>query len=439
MKRKLVIIALAAALALLAFPHAALAADGNGDGYDDNDFSKLQTFLNLPSIIPGQSNGQCLNPAYDPMDTATWTGVVWTDDVSKLVISIGEDYSWQYKSFAGALDLSGFTALRYVNCAGFNHLTSLDITGDSALTTLYCFDSRLADLDISTNSNLRTLNCSDNPLGALDISANIALTDLYCQNNQLAALDVSHAISLYYLDCSRNQLTALDTSANDLAYLFCNDNNLSTLDVSANTGLTTLNLSGNPLLDIKANVAGKSITLHANTGGYVGLFGSIDESVLNAIGAPQTNMAFLSWTSAGTPVSTDAAFPLTGGTDFDLTASFIDQLVLEPSQPRDIYTGGRITITPNIPGGTWDYPHDMLSGDFSGEGAVFTGLKSGTAHVTYTAGNQTISYDIVIKLADMPTTGQDFTPAMLLLALAICLGGAAFALVLLGRRRKQAR
>lgn len=436
--KKLFIFLLVMVLTLGMLPTVALAADGDSDGYDDNDYAKLQAFLNQPSAISGLSNGQSLNAGYAADDPATWTGVVWNEDAAKRVVSIGEDYSWQYKSFAGALDLSGFTALNYVNCAGYNHLTALEITGDTALNTLICFDSSLTALDSGTNTQLFTLNCNDNPLGSLDISANTALRDLYCQNDQLATLDISHATSLYYLDCSKNQLVTLDISANSLAYLFCNGNKLTTLDASTNTGLVYVNTSGNQLQQIKAKVSGKNILLTANSGGYVELFGGIDESILNAVGAPLADKAFLNWTTGAATVSTDAAYPLMSPTDYDLTANFIDKLVLQPSATGDIYTGGRITITPNIPGGTWDYPHDMLSGDFSGAGAVFTGLKSGTARVTYTAGNQTMVYDIVIKLTELPPTGQDFTAMMLLLAVALCAGGTALAFGLIKRRKTRA-
>lgn len=70
-----------------------------------------------------------------------------------------------------------------------------------------------------------------------------------------------------------------------------------------------------------------------------------------------------------------------------------------------IYSGGRITITPGIEGGTWSFDASYLSRD----GNTFTGLKAGTSRVTYTAEGQTISFDITIAQSELPKTGQDGT------------------------------
>ncbi len=86
-----------------------------------------------------------------------------------------------------------------------------------------------------------------------------------------------------------------------------------------------------------------------------------------------------------------------------------------------IYTGGRITLTPNITGGTWDYDETLLSRS----GNTFKGLKAGTTRVTYTAGLQSAYADITITASELPTTGQNFTAALWLLALAALAGGAA--------------
>ncbi|MEL7604327.1 MAG: InlB B-repeat-containing protein, partial [Bacillota bacterium] len=149
------------------------------------------------------------------------------------------------------------------------------------------------------------------------------LRNLFCQNCGLNALDLSHAPDLYYLDCSKNALPSLNTGANTfLAYYFCNGNLLSSLDASANPNLVYLDFSANRLKLIKAKVSGRNITLQANTGGYVELFGTIDESVLNASGAPFAGASFFNWTAGSSIVSTDAAYPLSGGGDVSLLANF---------------------------------------------------------------------------------------------------------------------
>ena len=81
---------------------------------------------------------------------------------------------------------------------------------------------------------------------------------------------------------------------------------------------------------------------------------------------------------------------------------------------RTIYTGGRVTLTPHIEGGTWIYDKEYLSRD----GNTFKGLQPGRTQVTYTVGWASGTVTITIVEASLPNTGQDFTWAYLLLAAA---------------------
>ena len=58
----------------------------------------------------------------------------------------------------------------------------------------------------------------------IDVSANTALTYLYCYNNQLPSLDVSGATALAHLDCSSNHLTRLPKLPDSLRVLYCSNN-----------------------------------------------------------------------------------------------------------------------------------------------------------------------------------------------------------------------
>ena len=411
---------------LMMLPFKVLAADVNKDGYNDHDFNAIQSFLNQSSLMTGTTNGQQLNPSYVAADPATWTGVAWDGAAEQQIVSIGADYSWQYKSFAGALDLSGCTALEYVNCAGFNQLSSLHVSGASALNTLYCFNSQLSSLDLHTNTALRILNCSDNPLSALDIHDNPGLTQLYCQNTQLSSLTVSTAPNLFYLDCSKNSLKLLDTSANPfLSYLFCNTNLLPSLDISANPAIVYVNTSDNPLEEIKATITGKSILLKANPGGYVELFGGIDESMLNATAVPKLGASFLAWTSSGTQVSSSATYSLLGQGNADLVANFTHTVTYDKNGgetgPNNITvpSGTVIGTKPDDPARTgytfdgwykekegknaWDFANDVVNGN--------TTLYAGWTPIPHTVSfdsqggtevaSATVNYDALItKPAD---------------------------------------
>ena len=96
-----------------------------------------------------------------------------------------------------------------------------------------------------------------------------------------------------------------------------------------------------------------------------------------------------------------------------------------------IYTGGRITLTPSLAGGVWDFDEACLSRD----GNTFTALKAGNTSVTYTVGGVSIAYEITIKESDLPSTGQNFDWAWLLCGMALVVTGAA-CLVLRRRAEK---
>ncbi|MCH5244477.1 MAG: leucine-rich repeat domain-containing protein [Lentimicrobiaceae bacterium] len=164
-----------------------------------------------------------------------------------------------------SLDVSGCTALTSLSC--HNELTSLDVSGCTALTYLSCYNNRLKSLDLSKNTALTYLSCYGNQLTSLDVSKNTALTNLWCNDNQLTGLDVSNNTALTWLDCEYNQLTDLDVSKNTaLTFLDCHSNQLTSLDVSKNTALRTLYCSYNQLtsLDLSHNTALRTLSCGNN-------------------------------------------------------------------------------------------------------------------------------------------------------------------------------
>ena len=119
-------------------------------------------------------------------------------------------------SGSNCTDLSGiehFTGLTYLSCVSTS-LTSLNVSGRTALTTLVCRDNnQLTSLDVSNCPALTTLECDFNQLEELDISNCPALTTLRCDYNQLEELDVSNCPALTTLWCYGNPLKELDITA----------------------------------------------------------------------------------------------------------------------------------------------------------------------------------------------------------------------------------
>ena len=82
----------------------------------------------------------------------------------------------------------------YFDCMKANQATSLDVSGCSALQTLYCYDNQLTSLDVSGCSALWELRCYGNQLTSLDLTDCVNLNSLWCNDNkfQLSDLYAAH-------------------------------------------------------------------------------------------------------------------------------------------------------------------------------------------------------------------------------------------------------
>jgi uncharacterized repeat protein (TIGR02543 family)/LPXTG-motif cell wall-anchored protein len=71
----------------------------------------------------------------------------------------------------------------------------------------------------------------------------------------------------------------------------------------------------------------------------------------------------------------------------------------------NMYTGGRVSWTPGIAGGTWYFDNNYISA--AGSPPTFTALRSGTTAITYTVGWTSKTISVTIKESRLPQTGQD--------------------------------
>lgn len=74
---------------------------------------------------------------------------------------------WRYVGLKGELSTEKFSALRYLNCGSEckdSQLTSLDVTKNTALTSLYCEHNQLTSLDVTKNTELldNNISCDEN-------------------------------------------------------------------------------------------------------------------------------------------------------------------------------------------------------------------------------------------------------------------------------------
>ena len=180
-------------------------------GYNDNDYQKLVTFLELEDES-GVRNGEKISENYDPQDPTTWEGTTWEN---------GNIFQIDFydRNLIGKLDVSNCTELVDLVCS-YNQLTELDISNNTAMWFLDCGYKQLTELDVSNNTALMELGCSDNQLTELDISNNTALGYLACDDNLLTELDISNNTAMWELSCRNNQLTSLNLeSSYSLSFL----------------------------------------------------------------------------------------------------------------------------------------------------------------------------------------------------------------------------
>jgi hypothetical protein len=122
--------------------------------------------------------------------------------------------TWCYHGeIESLMGIEAFTNLEVLFC-GFNELTSLDVSNNTALTKLGCSNNQLASLDVSGCTSLTELDFRYNLLTSLDVSNNASLANLQCWRNHLTSLDVSGCTALTRLNCDHNELNSLDISNN---------------------------------------------------------------------------------------------------------------------------------------------------------------------------------------------------------------------------------
>ena len=157
--------------------------------------------------------------------------------------------SGTFSTDGGITSLKGvdnFTKLKGLSCEYNSGLTELDISKNTALTYLYCFDTQITKLDVSNNTTLTYLHCANTKISALDVRNNTALTILKCRSTQITSLDVSKNTVLKELYCGNTKITLLDISKNTkLSTLYVEKTLIDKLDVSKNPYLVSLNCTLN--------------------------------------------------------------------------------------------------------------------------------------------------------------------------------------------------
>ncbi|MBC7389658.1 MAG: T9SS type A sorting domain-containing protein [Opitutaceae bacterium] len=165
-----------------------------------------------------------------------------------------------------ALDLTNNSNLKILNLSR-NQLTSLDITNLLGLTDLNLSDNQITALNTINLQALNFLDVSKNQIKSINVTGNPALLNLKCRDNLLTSIDLSNNSNLEHIELNQNQLTNLDISnLSKLKMLFCARNKLSTLNTTANLALTQLGLGYNLLsiLDLSKNINLTNLDIESN-------------------------------------------------------------------------------------------------------------------------------------------------------------------------------
>ena len=292
-------------------------------GYNDNDYQKLVTFLELEDES-GVRNGEKISENYDPQDPTTWEGTTWEN---------GNIFQIDFydRNLIGKLDVSNCTELVELDCS-YNQLTELDISNNTAMWYLDCGDNQLTELDVSNNTALEHLVCDNNQLTELDISNNTALVWLVCSYNQLTELDVSNNTALVYLNCGYNQLTELDISNNTaLEHLVCDNNQLTELDISNNTAMWILSCRNNQLtslnLESSYSLSFLADRVEAEGNGFiaVNLYSEVEDYTYfgYVYAEPKSGSTFIGWYDEnGVLLSSEAEFDISDANSTVFIAKF---------------------------------------------------------------------------------------------------------------------
>lgn len=145
------------------------------------------------------------------------------------------------------LDLSQNQLLKTLDCS-FNSVSNLNVRNNTQLTYLECLHNLLQDIDVSNNVNLFSFSCADNKIRDINVRNNPQLNIFDCSNNQLTSIDVNNNLSLSQFNCNINQLESINISENTALTLFnCSYNQLSSLDISLNKSLRILYCQHNQL------------------------------------------------------------------------------------------------------------------------------------------------------------------------------------------------
>jgi uncharacterized protein YjdB len=205
------------------------------------------------------------------------------------------------------------------------------------------------------------LGCKDNNLTSLDISNNLKLRSLYCANNYLTNLDISNNLELNELYCANNYLTSLVDTSN-YKYLAA----VSYEPQKELVKVTDIKLSNSDITIENGKTAKLDTTIAPDNATFKDLIWTSDNEKVATVDEKGTVTAI----SVGTANVTASA------TDGSGTGSVCKVTVTEAIKPGDVNNDDNINISDlmavlNYVSGKSELVEDALTAaDVNGDGMV---------------------------------------------------------------------
>ena len=147
------------------------------------------------------------------------------------------------ENFLEELDLSHNTKLTHVDCWD-NPLTSINLQGCTNLEYLDCSTTLLTELDLSGYANLFEIDCCDSTIEKLNLSGCEKLEVVDCEASALTELDLSGLINLVNVDAEDSAIQKLNLSGcENMDVLDCEGCQIQDLNLTGCKSLETVYIS----------------------------------------------------------------------------------------------------------------------------------------------------------------------------------------------------
>jgi hypothetical protein len=178
---------------------------GPGAIYNPYDISKINDLIEFCNLNWTKS------PADGSACHSSWTGITWSNDaVNKRITKI----NLENKDLYIHIWLDNLSKLEELHISLNSSMSTLVISGCSALKKLYANNCNINDFNYEGCSALEELHVGGNKLSNLNDINTICpnLQHLSCATNNLIAIDVSGLNKLWFIDCCYNNISSLNIS-----------------------------------------------------------------------------------------------------------------------------------------------------------------------------------------------------------------------------------